>query len=233
MIIRKGINKFTNNVHYSWVFEYLKIKFDKNKKNYRIIDIGGAANPWAFEWLTHVADVFTDPNHVEKFKDKNIEVFKINFEDSLEWNVILEDVEKNGKFDFVICSHTLEDLNNPEITCKMINKIGKSGFISMPSKYAENCIFEYKNNIPYKGYHHHRWIFQIKNNILIGYPKMNFHDYINILNISQEKALHTEIAFIWQEKFEYNLIFPDQLMDNRYGTNKLFDLYEKDDLTLE
>lgn len=230
MLIKKGIGKM--NAHYNWAFEYFENNFDKEKRNYRILDVGAAASPWAIDWLTHIADVFTDPKYIEKFNDKDIKVFRVNIEDSLEWDEILKDVKKNGKFDFVICSHTLEDLNNPSIACKMINKIGKAGFVSMPSKYAEQTVFEGKEGMQYKGYHHHRWIYSIKNDTLIGYPKMNFFDYIDMNGVDWNAAIHTEIAFMWENNFDYEFVFPDQLLDNRYGPNRVYELYEDDDLVL-
>lgn len=231
MITYKNLSQINSNHHVA--FSYLQSKFNIEKRNYRIIDVGAGANPWAIDWLTHVVDVFTDPKYLENFKEKNIEIFNVDINDPRDWDVVLDDVEKNGKFDFVICSHTLEDINNPKITCEMLNRIGKSGYISMPSKYAEMTLFEYKSNcgLPYRGYHHHRWIYQIKNNILIGVPKMNFHDYIQF-NFDESKAIGTEIAFLWKDDFDYEFINPDQLLDNRVGPNKIMDLFENDDLVL-
>lgn len=229
-ILHKNMSKM--GLNYQVVFDYLNSKFDKTTKNYRIIDIGAGANPWSLEWLTHVADVFTDPEYIDNFNE-NVKIFNVDINDPRDWEVVLKDVEENGKFDFVICSHTLEDVNNPKIACEMINRIGKSGYISMPSKYAELFTFEYKANcrLPYKGYHHHRWIYQIKDNVLVGFPKMNFYDYVPF-HFNQEKAYGTEIAFIWEGKFNYEFVNPDQMLDNRVGPNRLMDLFGDDDLVL-
>jgi hypothetical protein len=230
MIIKKNLSKMNTNYHLA--FEYLESKFIKEERNYRIIDIGGAQNPWAGDWLTHVVDKFVEPKDISKINSEKIEVFKIDIDDTKEWEIILNEVEKNGKFDFVICTHTLEDINNPQVACRMINQIGKAGFISMPSKYAELTVFEYKYNLPYCGYHHHRWIYQIKNNILVGFPKMNFHDYVEFV-FDKNAAVHSEIAFLWENNFNYEMIYPDQMMDNRSGDNKISELFEDDDLVLK
>jgi hypothetical protein len=230
-IIYKNISQINSN--HQVVFDYFNSKFNKEDKNYRIIDIGAGENPWGIDWITHVADKFIDPNNYKKFNKKDIQVFSVDINDPREWDCVLEDVDKNGKFDFVICSHTLEDINNPKIACEMLNKIGKAGYVSMPSKYAEMTVFEYKSNcgIPYRGYHHHRWIYQIKDDVLIGVPKMNFHDYVEF-NFDNLKAIGTEIAFIWEDGFDYEFLDPQQMLDNRIGPNRIFELFEDDDLIL-
>jgi hypothetical protein len=230
MIITKNISKMNTNHHIA--FDYLKENFNKDEKNYRILDIGGGANPWAGDWITHLTDKFVEPQDKEKNSIKNIQIFELDIDDSNEWGVVLKDVKKNGKFDFVICSHTLEDISNPRITCKMINNIGNAGFISMPSKYAELSIFEYKYGLAYCGYHHHRWIYQLKNDVLVGHPKMNFHDYIEF-NFDKSLSLHTEIAFLWKDEFKYEFLYPDQMLDNRLGDNRIGELFEDDDLVLQ
>lgn len=228
MILKKMIGAM--GAHYGFAFEYL---FSHKPENHtlRVLDIGAASNPWGGSWITHIADNFVTPETEQQFANKGITVFKVDVEDSLNWSLILDDVEKNGKFDFVICSHTLEDLNNPKIALKMINKIGKAGYISMPSKYAEFTKFETRGGLEgYNGYHHHRWIYQIKNDILIGYPKMNFLEYAKL----EEGEVNTtvEIAFIWEDSFDYKLLAPHQLLHNTVGENLLYQLLEKDDLVI-
>lgn len=231
MIIAKNLS--LNHTNYDLAFNYFHSKFNNKSKRYKIVDVGAGANPWAIEWLTHVIDKFTNPSDISNVINKNIKIYNVDVDDPREWQSVLNEVQINGKFDFVICTHTLEDVNNPKISCEMINKIGKAGFISMPSKYSELISFENKSNynLPYKGYHHHRWIYQIKNNKLVGYPKMNFHDYVNF-EFNYEKACSTEIAFLWENEFEYEFIAPYDMLDCKTGSNKLFDLFENDDFVL-
>lgn len=219
--------------NHSLAFGYLNSKFKQKDRNYRILDIGAGENFWSEGWTTHIIDKFIDKNDIHKVSRNDITIFNVDIDDSRQWEVVLDDVERHGKFDFVICSHTLEDVNNPKIGCEMINRIGKAGYISMPSKYSELTVFEYKSNVnlPYKGYHHHRWIYQIKDNTLVGYPKLNLYDYIDF-EFDKSKAIGTEIAFLWEDLFDYSFIDCHELLDNRQGANKLYDLYEDDDLVL-
>ena len=46
------------NTNYHLAFEYLESKFSNDDKNYRVLDVGAAENPWGKEWITHIADKF-------------------------------------------------------------------------------------------------------------------------------------------------------------------------------
>ena len=61
---------------------------------------------------------------------------------------------------------------------------------------------------------------------------MNFHDYVEFV-FDKNAAVHSEIAFLWENNFNYEMIYPDQMMDNRSGDNKISELFEDDDLVLK
>jgi len=157
------------------VRDYMKESLPENPK---ILDIGGGADCWGLPAVTHIADMFVDPNDKITLEQEspNVELFCFDVEHYEEWKVLEDYCEKNGLFDFVICSHILEDLNAPFVCCKKINEIGKAGYISVPTRYAEMVRFEqcYPKNYPirgYKGYHHHRWMYRLHHSQLLGYPK--------------------------------------------------------------
>lgn len=43
----------------------------------------------------------------------------------------------DNSFDFVYCSHVLEHTNNPEIAMKELMRVGKRGYIELPSEFQE------------------------------------------------------------------------------------------------
>ncbi len=62
-------------------------------------------------------------------------------------------------FDFVICSHTLEDVRDPLRACSEIIRVGKAGYIETPSRIGES-LMAYNKLV---GASHHRWTVEIQN----------------------------------------------------------------------
>ena len=114
------------------------------------------------------------------------------------WIDVLKFVEENGKFDFAICTHTLEDIMNPGFVSNQISKIAKEGYIAVPSKFRE-----LSRNIdgPYRGYIHHRYIFNIENEVFVAYPKINLiefdSDFDRIANMDEN---FFDLSFYWKEE---------------------------------
>ncbi len=62
--------------------------------------------------------------------------------------------------DFLICSHTLEDIRDPIWLCKEINRVAKRGYIEVPSRRMESIWgLEHPG---YPGYYHHRWLVDVQ-----------------------------------------------------------------------
>ncbi len=66
---------------------------------------------------------------------------------------------EDGEIDFVICSHTLEDIRDPLWVCSEMNRVAKAGYLEVPSRLAETC-----RGIEYGqvGWSHHRWLIEIR-----------------------------------------------------------------------
>jgi hypothetical protein len=65
---------------------------------------------------------------------------------------------EDGQFDFVICSHTLEDLRDPVWVCGELARVGKAGYIEVPSRLEEQS---YGVQGPWVGWGHHHWLIDI------------------------------------------------------------------------
>ena len=134
------------------------------EKGYKTIDVGASAMYWSYPECKFVADSLVISKEGTTF-------FNINLENKNTWNELLEYVGKNGKFDFSICSHTLEDVFNPLELINLLKSISVSGFVAIPSKYDEFS-FLYQNT--YRGNAHHKQFFDVVDDTLVVYPKFSW-----------------------------------------------------------
>jgi hypothetical protein len=65
---------------------------------------------------------------------------------------------EDNEIDFVICSHTLEDIRDPIWVCQEMVRIAKAGYVEVPSRLQEQS---YGVNGPWVGWSHHRWLVDI------------------------------------------------------------------------
>jgi hypothetical protein len=65
------------------------------------------------------------------------------------------------QLDFVICSHTLEDIRDPLWVCSEMVRIAKRGYIEIPSRIKESCRGDHPGIV---GLSHHRWLIDIEGN---------------------------------------------------------------------
>jgi SAM-dependent methyltransferase len=59
-------------------------------------------------------------------------------------------------FDYVICSHTLEDIRDPVGVCREIIRVGKAGYIETPGAAVE--VTRGVESPLWCGWYHHRWL---------------------------------------------------------------------------
>ncbi len=191
---------------------YLKHLQDNSPNKLRVLDIGGWHNQWAPEYVTDVIDI-------QEVAGVNFYIGNINM--PYVWDTIKEVVEKEFKFDFCICTHTLEDIANPRLAIEMMPLIANEGFIAIPSKYDELR----KNQHGFRGSVHHRWIYNIeKNNDIMAYPKIN---YLEISSISDPignlyNSNNQELQFFWKDDLSIKFINDDYLGPSE---GSVFDYY--------
>lgn len=184
----------------------LALDYIKNLKektpNFTLIDVGANANPWTKDYITHAVDI-------EKC-NLGQKQFIGNISDVDVWNEVLDYVEKHGKFDFLVSTHTIEDISAAPMVCNMFSRIAKQGFIAIPSKYSElHC-----HEGPWRGYIHHRWIYDIKDGNFIGYPKQSFLEYMTYIDEwvrKNPKDGKEELQFFWKDEIKLNVVNNDHL----------------------
>jgi len=173
---------------------------DKVKKiilnnNYKSIDIGASADFWSYPECKIVAD------SMDNYKP-DVQQFKINLENKQDYLKIKEYVDINGKFDFSICSHTLEDIFNPIDLIEFIPTISNRGFIAIPSKYDELC-YLYQNK--HLGNAHHKTILDIIDNTLVLFPKYPFIEISPRTQEIRNNHKGKELYFYWQGTIPYRV----------------------------
>jgi hypothetical protein len=202
----------------NWNYNYVGGKRNDVKKiisdnGYKSIDIGASAMYWSYPECKYVADSLVISKEGTTF-------FEINLEDKSTWKDLLSYVETNGKFDFSICSHTLEDVFNPLELINLLNTISVSGFVAIPSKYDEFS-FLYQNN--YRGNAHHKQFFDVVNDMLVVYPKFSWTERDNRSDEILKHNKGNELSFFWENDIPIK-IFGDgvpyksdgELMNNFY-----------------
>jgi hypothetical protein len=109
--------------------------------------------------------------------------------------------------DFVICSHTLEDIRDPLWVCAEMVRIGKAGYIEVPSRLWETC----RGTEPgIAGLSHHRWLIDFENDGLNFFPKFHrIHNWQYSLPASLLRKL-TELQKVswlfWEGSFGFSEI---------------------------
>ena len=180
----------------------------KNNPSYRIIDVGGGKEkhvPDKFDFIDSCMDM-------REVTHPGVTNYRGNINDPDLWNEVLKDVEKNGKYDYCICTHTLEDISSPAFVVSQINKVAKSGIVSFPSKYRECSRFEINGQKSYRGYNHHRWILTIKDGSVLAFPKVNLIEasyFDTIAKHSREDVY--ELFAIWEDSLDFEIINSDWL----------------------
>jgi hypothetical protein len=110
-----------------------------------------------------------------------------------------------AEFDFVVCSHTLEDVRDPIFVCGELIRVARAGYIEVPSRLEEQS---YGFQGPWTGWGHHRWLidldgdqltFAFKHHVVDGRPSDRFTREFHAA-LSPEQRVHT---LWWEHGFRY------------------------------
>ncbi len=110
------------------------------------------------------------------------------------------------QFDFVVCSHTLEDLRDPVWVCAEMVRVAKRGYIEVPSRIAEATRGLERPGVV--GLSHHRWLVDINGDEIRFLQKFHcIHSHWRYsLPRSFMRALpperHVQWLF-WEGRFEF------------------------------
>jgi len=167
--------------------EFLKKKLTTHT-DLKILDIGCGytANPYA----THLADTLDLRNF---YKGKNF--------------VLLQDEIlpfKDKEFDFIISSHVLEHVADPRFFISELERIGKEGYIEVPTRLEDNLVFENKSA--------HLWWINFDDNdysLLIKKKKQIIEPFLTVSSSQFLRKYFDDsltLKLLWNEKIPYKIL---------------------------
>ena len=167
--------------------EFLKKKLTTHT-NLKILDIGCGytANPYA----THLADTLDLRNF---YKEKNF--------------ILLQDEIlpfKDKEFDFIISSHVLEHVADLQFFISELERIGKEGYIEVPTRLEDNLVFENKSA--------HLWWINFDDNdysLLIQKKKQIIEPFLTVSSSQFLRKYFDDsltLKLLWNDKIPYKIL---------------------------
>lgn len=109
------------------------------------------------------------------------------------------------EIDFVICSHTLEDIRDPLWVCSEMVRVAKRGYLEVPSRVAESSRGTEPGQV---GWSHHRWLIDIDGNtvrFLMKYHMIHSHwrfslPATHLRSLSEEQQVQW---LFWESSFSF------------------------------
>ena len=175
--------------------------------NWRVLDIGCGYG--ANKYATTICDILDLSEH---YKDKTF--VKIN-EKKLPF--------KDKEFDFIIASHVVEHVEDISYFLNELARVGKKGYIEVPTKLEDNLVFENKKA--------HIWhlVFDDVNNKLNISKKIQYIE--PVLTVSTIKKLNDHfreslvIELYWEDSIEFNIKDNNLELSEKISTLNLFKKY--------
>ena len=158
-------------------------KILSEKKNWKILDIGCGFSP--NKYATTICDVL---DLKDRYSGKKFVMLK---GENLPFN--------DNQFDFVIASHVLEHVKNPNKFLNEISRVAKQGYIEVPTKLEDNLVFENKKA--------HLW-------------HLTFDDVNKVINISKKVQYFEPILAVSSIK-KLNNYFRDSLLLELHWENTI------------
>ncbi len=196
-----------------WQFSNTHYRPVEQTKHLKIIDVGGANSDWQGH-LNAIIDI-----RVPQASAPFIWVGDMLYPEF--WGPVLNHVESYGKFDYCVCSHTLEDITHPRFVTQMIERIAKAGIIIVPSKHRELARFSY-HGAP-RGYWHHHWIFDIVDGEFVGFPKVVHIEDSRFDDVHRYLPEREELIIEWEGKIDLKYVNDGLLYDSPEHFVKCYD----------
>jgi hypothetical protein len=205
------------------VLDWLKAKYAGQK----VLDVGPGHAP--LSWATQAVDFVEVAGLKCPFTKVNLAEKPLPFPDK--------------SFDFIYCRHMLEDMYDPFPVIREISRVGKAGYIEMPSPMAEIGRGVDGGSPPYRGYHHHRfigWVGGDELRLISKYPLIEYlrFDEERIDALLRLGPNYWNTYYLWEGSIkvfhrqnplnlifpgEYNVVLTDAMTKSKESTDLFFD----------
>jgi ubiquinone/menaquinone biosynthesis C-methylase UbiE len=129
-------------------------------------------------------------------------------------------------FDFIVCSHLLEDVRDPISVCRELCRVGKAGYIETPSRIREIFCKErllfakyLTGAIPEIGFYQHRWFVEAEGHHLRFTAKTaalpaSRRNYLTRTDIGRKLTeAESGLGLFWSGNFTFEEVFADIRLD--------------------
>ena len=130
---------------------------------------------------------------------------------------------KNKEFDFVIASHVVEHVNDVSYFLEELTRIGKKGYIEVPTRLEDNLVFENK-----KAHLWHLVFDDVKNKIIISNKIQYFEPIFSIGTIKKFNEYFREslvVELLWDGTIEFEINNNNQVQKDKISILNLFKKY--------
>jgi SAM-dependent methyltransferase len=110
---------------------------------------------------------------------------------------------KDKEFDYVICSHVIEHVEDFEFFIKELERISSKGYIELPSRLGDNLVFENQTE--------HIWWFDyddITNQLIASERNQLLKPFLTVSTAKALEVIFREsfvIQLSWENKINYNI----------------------------
>ncbi len=123
-----------------------------------VLDVGGWAKPLArADWVVDLMPYETRGLYGERDKDPE----RFTAETWLRFDICAREPWPfdDGRFDFAVCSHTLEDVRDPIWVCAELSRVARAGYVEVPSRLEEQSLGIHGEG--WVGWSHHHWLIDV------------------------------------------------------------------------
>jgi hypothetical protein len=180
-----------------------------------VLDVGGWAKPftradWVLDQMPYETRGLYGRDGVEEERFSSETWVRRDICDHTPWPF------PDKKFDYAVCSHTLEDVRDPIWVCHELVRVAKAGYIEVPSRLEEQS---YGVQGPWVGWGHHHWLvdivpgqvrFAFKHHVLHNRPSDHFPPGFHE-RLSQDDRVQ---CMWWEDGFEFReqiLVGPEEV----------------------